>query len=150
MTIYLEDKKTIVENTDTEKGKLIPDIIHVHRDEVPFVADKGHYETIKEYKSGGKDVEFIIDEKGQEYKPEEDYDEDILVYIPYTQGEFELKQLSDLRLRREIECFSIINRGKLWYDTLTAQQTQELNMWYQAWLDVTETKQIPNKPKWTK
>lgn len=56
--------------------------------------------------------------------------------------------LEDLRLRREVECFPIINRGKLWYDNLTTEQVTELDEWYNAWLDVTETKVIPNKPNW--
>lgn len=56
--------------------------------------------------------------------------------------------LMNLRNQREVECFPIINRGKLWYDTLTTEQVTELNEWYNAWLDVTETKVIPTKPSW--
>lgn len=56
--------------------------------------------------------------------------------------------LDELRERRELECFPIINRGELWYDTLTTEQLQELDTWYHAWLDVTITKQIPQKPEW--
>ena len=56
--------------------------------------------------------------------------------------------LMNLRNQREVECFPIINRGKLWYDNLTTEQIAELNKWYNAWLDVTETKVIPNKPNW--
>ena len=65
-----------------------------------------------------------------------------------------------MRYRLEQECFSIINRGVLWYNTLTTEQQQELNTWYQAWLDVPqvylETKPtdietiIPTKPNWLK
>ena len=68
--------------------------------------------------------------------------------------------LSELRFRREQECFSIINRGVLWYNTLTTEQQQELNTWYQAWLDVPQVYQetkptdietiIPTKPNWLK
>ena len=53
-----------------------------------------------------------------------------------------------LRKEREEQCFSVINRGKLWYDCLSIEQLSELNDWYFAWLDVTETKVIPVKPKW--
>lgn len=56
--------------------------------------------------------------------------------------------LMNLRNQREVECFPIINRGKLWYDNLTTEQVTELDEWYNAWLDVTETKVIPNKPNW--
>lgn len=63
-----------------------------------------------------------------------------------------LKTPSDsyLRYLREIHCFTIINRGELWYDTLTNDQIAELNVWYRAWLNVTETKVIPTKPTWLK
>lgn len=54
------------------------------------------------------------------------------------------------RVRREAECFSVINRGKLWYDTLTAPQRKELRLWYQAWLDGTETLTVPERPAWLK
>lgn len=56
--------------------------------------------------------------------------------------------LMNLRNQREAECFPIINRGKLWYDNLTTEQIAELNEWYNAWLDVTETKVIPTRPSW--
>ena len=56
--------------------------------------------------------------------------------------------LENLRLQRNEECFSVINRGQLWYETLTVLQKEELRTWYQAWLNVTETRIIPIKPLW--
>lgn len=53
-----------------------------------------------------------------------------------------------LRERRKKECFTVINRGKLWYDRLTLEQYRELKAWYQAWLDVTETLVSPQEPYW--
>ena len=78
--------------------------------------------------------------------PREAYDEyeDILFLVPLTNDEI----LENLRSRREFECFPIINRGQLWYNNLTDAQVEELKIWYQSWLDVTETKIIPNKPNW--
>lgn len=60
----------------------------------------------------------------------------------------EKKVLADLRSQREKVCFSYVNRGYLWYNKLTEGQKAELDVWYQAWLDVTETKVIPEKPEW--
>lgn len=57
---------------------------------------------------------------------------------------------AQLRIERDAECFSVINRGWLWYDTLTEKQTKELRKWYKDWLDVTETKKKPDKPSWLK
>lgn len=57
-------------------------------------------------------------------------------------------ELADLRYRREVECFPVINRGALWYERLTDIQKEELSAWYQAWLDVTETRIVPTTPEW--
>lgn len=51
---------------------------------------------------------------------------------------------------REIKCFAVINRGQLWYDTLTESQKSELCAWYDAWLKVTETFVEPIMPTWLK
>lgn len=55
---------------------------------------------------------------------------------------------AEYRRRRELECFPIINRGQLWYDALTEEQLSELQSWYRAWLDGTNTQTIPEKPEW--
>ena len=53
-----------------------------------------------------------------------------------------------LRQRRQTECFSFVNRGQLWYATLSIKQLAELTAWYTAWLKVTETKTVPERPVW--
>ena len=58
------------------------------------------------------------------------------------------RQKDELRIQRQRECFSIINRGQLWYDSLTEEQLNELNIWYKEWLNVTDTSIIPSKPSW--
>lgn len=66
--------------------------------------------------------------------------------------------LNGLRTQREYECFSVVNRGELWYNKLTEEQKSELSQWYDAWLDVTEDSNkdangeyiIPEKPVWLK
>jgi hypothetical protein len=65
--------------------------------------------------------------------------------------EFSLESSHDegeLRALREVECFSVVNRSFMWYLTLSEEQKTELQEWYQAWLDVTETEIIPEKPVW--
>lgn len=57
-------------------------------------------------------------------------------------------ELFSLRRRREKQCFTIINRGQVWYDRLTPEHRAELEAWYYAWLDVTKTRVIPKKPEW--
>ena len=77
------------------------------------------------------------------------FDVENLKVIPYDNTE-DLKQakLQELRGKRASECFPIINRGQLWYNTLTEKQLKELNKWYQEWLDVTDTLKEPEKPEW--
>lgn len=58
------------------------------------------------------------------------------------------EQIEYFRKERERICFPIINRGKLWYDTLTSEQYLELKRWYEDWLNVTETLKVPATPKW--
>ena len=58
------------------------------------------------------------------------------------------RELVSLRSQREKVCFPYINRGYLWYGKLTDEQKEELDDWYQAWLDVTDTKIAPKAPEW--
>lgn len=60
----------------------------------------------------------------------------------------EENELERLRILREKECFSVINRGQAWYNSLSSEQSAELQKWYEAWLKVTETREIPEKPDW--
>ena len=69
-------------------------------------------------------------------------------FTPSQLREIEAQEIVNLRAQRESECFSVINRGQIWYETLTLEQITELKTWYQAWLDVTTTKIIPTKPSW--
>ena len=64
-----------------------------------------------------------------------------------TSEKLELRK-SVLREQRNRECFPVINRGYLWYATLNIRQWLELKKWYLAWLNVTETFTIPDRPDW--
>ena len=57
----------------------------------------------------------------------------------------------DLRDIRRFECFDVLNQySPFWYEELGEERYQELKSWYQDWLDVTETKVIPERPTWIK
>lgn len=74
---------------------------------------------------------------------------DALVKNDVMQMEIELRrELTYLRAQREKACFPYVNRGSLWYNKLTDEQKEELDIWYQEWLDVTDTRVIPEKPEW--
>lgn len=145
--IYDETKTILLKKPDLTKGRLKPDrrvkeILPAQEE----VEEQGHYETIREYPNGGKDVKWVVDVEGHIARPETPVYEDIKVYVPYTEEQI----LDQLRARREEECFSFVNRGQLWYDTLTPEQYTEFQKWYREWKDVTETKLIPTKPEWLK
>jgi len=61
-----------------------------------------------------------------------------------------ITSLDQLRIYRDLKVFSIINRGKLWYDSLSAEQLTELAEWYKDWLNITKTKIIPDIPEFLK
>ena len=144
MKIYNETKTEILDNPDLEKGRLIQDKIVTKT--IPAqeeVQEQSHYEY-KEYPNGGKDQIKVVDVEYRPATPETYEYEDIQVYKPYTEEEFK----NNLRAKRKTECFPIVNRGQLWYDKLTEEQMVELKEWYIAWLDVTDTLVVPNKPNW--
>lgn len=105
MRIFNQDKTKELNNYDETKGYLIADkILLKHIDKVE---EQGHYETIKEYANGGKDIVYIID------KPavmEKDIYEDIKVFIPYTKNELIVNE---------------INNIKGWYENYYSQHEQK-------------------------
>lgn len=90
------------------------------------------------------DLESFIDTFGA-YKYE---DGNLVLDENKLQAVNDARIADELRFKRQKACFSIINRGELWYSRLTAGQKEELDAWYQAWLDVTDTKVLPNTPTW--
>lgn len=56
------------------------------------------------------------------------------------------REQENIRSKRIKECFSIINRGKAWYDMLDTEEKEELGKWYHEWLDATATGVIPDLP----
>lgn len=90
----------------------------------------------EEYKEFKSNYELFILENGQ------------LIKDINRNQEHKLKHTKEELRRKRKEVFNIINRGKLWYDSLSEVQEQELNEWYDAWLKVTETLVIPLKPIW--
>ena len=90
MKVYNQDKTEILAEYDLEKGYLKEDKLFIKRHKaVKAVEEQGHYETVKEYPNGGKDVEWVVDVPGVEAKEAYDEYEDIQVYIPYNEKELE-------------------------------------------------------------
>lgn len=91
MKIYNQDKTIELQNPDFSKGYLKQDILEIKKEAVQEVKEEFHYEVIKEYPNGGKDVKKVIDVKGVKAEPERIIIEEIQVYIPYTEEEIAKK-----------------------------------------------------------
>jgi len=93
MKIYNKEKTQLLkeEEINCNLGHLEESTIHIHIDAVEGVEEQGHYKVIAEYPNGGKDVEWVVDVPGVEAVEEQDYDEDILIYVPYTEEELAVK-----------------------------------------------------------
>lgn len=100
---------------------------------------------------------YPIETKDTVYEVESNIDYDFVRYCDFIDGELIYNQeyelpdiINKLRAQREYECFPFINRGQLWYtlNVNTDEKLQELMDWYKAWLDVTTTLVIPEKPEW--
>ncbi len=147
MTVYNKTKTEILAEYDLTKGYLKEDTIVevIHHKKVE--ANEGKYHFV-EYPNGGKDKVWDIYPTEEKLAYDEEVITNIKVYIPYTDEEVIAKQISVIRSRRETECFPIVNRGKLWYKQLSYEQEIELELWYNAWLNATETLTIPERPNW--
>lgn len=87
MKVYNQEKTEILTEYDLTKGYLQTDTITRHIPAVKGVEEQSHYETVKEYPNGGKDVKKVIDVASVKTIPEHDEIEEIQVYVPYTEQE---------------------------------------------------------------
>lgn len=86
MRVFDESKTRELTDYDLSAGYLKPDKRFIaHHEATEAVEGQFHYETIKEYPNGGKDVKKVWDVQPQEAREAWDEYEDIQVYIPYTQ-----------------------------------------------------------------
>ncbi len=170
MKVYNENKTEVIETYDLELGYLKDEqIFKEHHEAVPEVPamivemkiaeitasggkveeiDGTQYQVVAEFPNGGQTVKKITETLAVPAKDAYDEYEDIQVYIPYTEEELAERKRAEIRLRRETECFAVINRGKLWYDRLSVVQEVQLADWYEAWLNAPETLVVPERPSW--
>lgn len=146
MRIFNEEKTTeiSIDNCDLSLGRLVEDTIVIcHHEAVAYSPCIQHYEERK-YANGGVSMWLVVDKEAVEPQDEWDETEDIYVYKPFTEDE----RKDYLRMVRQSECFRVVDRGRLWYESLTQEQLEEVKTWYEEWLNVTETLTEPQKPSW--
>ena len=64
MEVYNKEKTQIISDYDLSKGRLERDERTIYHEAVKEVVEQFHYEVVKEYENGGKDVEKVVDVKG--------------------------------------------------------------------------------------
>ncbi|MCM1437797.1 MAG: hypothetical protein NC131_01105 [Roseburia sp.] len=123
-----------------EIGYLKADRLFIaHHEAVSEMKEQGHYETIKEYPNGGKDLKWVVDVPAIEAKDAWDEYEDIQVYVPYTEAELSEKQLNALRCERELLLIAFDKyKSNVEYGIEKESQIQHEDMiaWYEDLLDL--------------
>jgi hypothetical protein len=105
----LDEQNNVLESIDEAKGYLQKDSLFVcHHEAVEAVREQGHWETIKEYPNGGKDVEWVIDVPAVEAKEAWDEYEDILRFVAYTAKELAEFQIAKLKQKLSNTDYNIL------------------------------------------
>lgn len=123
MRILDQNGNEILEtDVDYEKGYLKQDSLFVcHHEAVEAVAEEGHWETIREYPNGGKDVDWIIDVEAVEAADAWDEYEDVLRYTLYTSEELAEREAAKKEEKeRQERIDALIGGGVTWDELATA------------------------------
>lgn len=80
-----------------EQGRYIEQEKIVHHEEIKAVAEVSHFEIVKVYENGGKDVKKVIDVPAVEGKPAWDEVVKERVFVPYTQKELDALRIEELK-----------------------------------------------------
>ena len=136
MRVFDKTKTTELTDYDLEKGYLRDDVLETEIPEQQAVEEKFHYETVREYPNGGKDVEKVIDVEGKPYVPAHTEREDIYVDVPYTDDEIDrmsaIKEIAELKANlRETDYKAI----KFAEGLISEADYAEVKAQRQAWRD---------------
>jgi hypothetical protein len=82
-----DQQGNLLDGYDETKGYLQQSTRSVHHEAVEAVQEVWHYETVKEYPNGGKDVQKVIDIQGVQAVPAWDEEIPVYIYVPYTDEE---------------------------------------------------------------
>lgn len=86
------------EEIDYSTGRVIEEqMLIAHHPAKTYIKEIGHYETIKEYPNGGKDVKWVVDVPGQRASEAWDEYETVLRVIPFTEKEKAQNEIDELK-----------------------------------------------------
>ena len=133
MRVFNKDKTVELTEYDLTKGHLVPDKLFVaHHEEKLSLAELWHYETVREYPNGGKVVEKVIDRPREDGRDAYDEYEDIQVYIPYTEEELAVFEISELKQKLGDTDYQAIKYAE---GVLLEEEYAEMRVQRQAWRD---------------
>lgn len=141
MRIFNQDKTQELTQSeiDLTRGYLTADKLFIqHHKAVEAVEEVSHYETVKEYPNGGKDVKKVIDKHGVEAREAYDEYEDIKTFIPYSDEEIEKRKKAQLRARRT----SLLEAFDKWEKAVLRgreNDSVDIMAWYRALLNLEES-----------
>lgn len=131
MKVYNEAKTLELTSYDLEKGYLKEEKRFVtHHNAVAAVAEVSHYETIKEYPNGGKEVKKVVDVPAVEAREAYDEYEAIYVYVPYTEKELATIEIVILKGKLADTDYKAIKYAE---GVMTAAEYAETKAQREAW-----------------
>ena len=127
----LDENNIEIEKHDHAKGYLKKDSLFVcHHAAVEAVEEVGHYETVKEYPNGGKDVKWVVDTPAVEAKEAWDQYEEILRFVPYSEAEIATRRIEELKKLLSDTDYNIL---KVVEGAMTIQDCEEVIAKRAAW-----------------
>jgi hypothetical protein len=152
MRVFNKDKTQVLEEYDLNLGQLKEDKYYNIIPEVQEVKEEYHYEVIETFENGGQTVKRIIDVPGVAGKPQKIEEEDILIYIPYSEEELRTQKISRLRLIRNGRLLPAFDKWEK--AVIRGRESDDNNImgWYHDILDLKANafldENIPNKIKY--
>lgn len=136
MKIYNEDEtqELLYEDCDLLLGYFEDKTKTIMHSAIPGREEIGHYETIREYENGGKDVEWIVEIPGIEEQPAWEETVEYRVYILYTEEELKQNEYRNeysyyQKLLSDTD-YKAIKFAEGWYTAEEYQPTKELREEY--------------------
>ena len=137
MRLFNLDKTIELSDYDISKGYVMSDRLFVaHHNAREASEEVGHYEVIREYPNGGRDVKWVVDKPAVAAREEYDEYEDILVFIPYTEEELAKmaaqREIGELKQKLRNTDYQAIKYAE---GMLSAEEYAEMKAQRQFWRD---------------
>ena len=127
----LDENNMEIKEPELAKGYLVLDSLFVrHHEATEAVEEVGHWETIREYPNGGKDVEWVVDTPAVEAKEAWDEHEEIQRFIPFTESELATRRIEELKQLLTDTDYNIL---KVVEGAMTLQDCEEVIAKRAAW-----------------